>query len=51
MRQGKYKVVDGKFVHHDDMVGTHGITYAGVGAVMLIGLFLIVGIWVAAIFV
>lgn len=50
MRQGKYKVIDGKFVHSSD-VGSHGLKYRDVGTFILIGFFLIVGIWVAAIFV
>lgn len=51
MRQGKYKCLNGKFVHEDDMVGSHGLRYEDVGAFILMGLLLIVGIWVAAIFV
>lgn len=50
MRQGKYKMVGGKFVHVDDL-GSHGLKHSDVGAFILIGFFLIVGIWVAAIFV
>lgn len=50
MRQGKYKCLNGKFVHENDR-GSHGLRYEDVGAFILMGLLLIVGIWVAAIFV
>jgi hypothetical protein len=50
MRQGKYKCLNGKFVHEND-VGSHGLRYEDVGACVLIGLLIFMGMWVAAIFV